>query len=138
MGIGGVHYMEEKRDILKDFTEKMEVLFGRSLNKIILYGSYARGDYKENSDIDIMILTSMSEDEIRIIENQVYDIAYDYQLSDNIMISVNIKNADHFHYWLGALPYYDNVEKEGGCTCRIIEEGIYVLIEWQQHRKLYR
>ena len=42
--------MEEKRDILKDFTEKMEVLFGRSLNKIILYGSYARGDYKENSD----------------------------------------------------------------------------------------
>ena len=70
-------------------------------------------DYKENSDIDIMILTSMSEDEIRIIENQVYDIAYDYQLSDNIMISVNIKNADHFHYWLGALPYYDNVEKEG-------------------------
>lgn len=60
--------MEEKRDILKDFTEKMEVLFGRSLNKIILYGSYARGDYKENSDIDIMILTSMSEDEIRIIE----------------------------------------------------------------------
>ena len=68
---------------------------------------------KENSDIDIMILTSMSEDEIRIIENQVYDIAYDYQLSDNIMISVNIKNADHFHYWLGALPYYDNVEKEG-------------------------
>ena len=29
--------MEEKRDILKDFTEKMEALFGRSLNKIILY-----------------------------------------------------------------------------------------------------
>lgn len=105
--------MEEKRDILKNFTEKMEALFGGSLNKIILYGSYARGDYKENSDIDIMILTSMSDDEIRIIENQVYDIAYDYQLSDNIMISVNIKNADHFHYWLGALPYYDNVEKEG-------------------------
>lgn len=38
-----------------------------------------------------MILTSMSDDEIRDIENQVYDIAYDYQLSDNVMISVNIK-----------------------------------------------
>ena len=49
--------MEEKRDILKDFTEKMEVLFGRSLNKIILYGSYARGDYKENSDIEIEMNT---------------------------------------------------------------------------------
>lgn len=69
----------------------MEKLFGKSLKKLILYGSYARGDYKENSDIDIMILTSMSDDEIRDIENQVYDIAYDYQLSDNVMISVNIK-----------------------------------------------
>lgn len=105
--------MEEKRNILKNFVDKMEKLFGKSLKKLILYGSYARGDYKENSDIDIMILTSMSDDEIRDIENQVYDIAYDYQLSDNVMISVNIKNADHFHYWLGALPYYDNVEKEG-------------------------
>ena len=75
----------------------MEKLFGKSLKKLILYGAYARGDYKENSDIDIMILTSMSDDEIRDIENQVYDIAYDYQLSDNVMISVNIKNADHYN-----------------------------------------
>ena len=105
--------MEEKRNILKNFVDKMEKLFGKSLKKLILYGSYARGDYKENSDIDIMILTSMSDDEIRDIENQVYDIAYDYQLSDNVMISVNIKNADNYNYWLGALPYYDNVEKEG-------------------------
>ena len=105
--------MEEKRNILKNFVDKMEKLFGKSLKKLILYGSYARGDYKENSDIDIMILTSMSDDEIRDIENQVYDIAYDYQLSDNVMISVNIKNSDHYNYWLGALPYYDNVEKEG-------------------------
>ena len=100
-------------NIIQDFAKRARGLLGNSLDSVIVYGSYARGDYKENSDIDIMILTSMSEDEIRIIENQVYDIAYDYQLSDNIMISVNIKNADHFHYWLGALPYYDNVEKEG-------------------------
>ena len=53
--------MEEKRNILKNFVDKMEKLFGKSLKKLILYGSYARGDYKENSDIDIMILTSMSD-----------------------------------------------------------------------------
>ena len=105
--------MEEKRNILKNFTQEMRDIFGNSLKKIILYGSYARGDYKENSDIDIMILTSMSDPEIREIENRVYDTAYDYQLSDNIMISVNIENASHFNYWLGALPYYDNIEREG-------------------------
>ncbi|MDO4468520.1 MAG: nucleotidyltransferase domain-containing protein [Bacillota bacterium] len=30
-----------------------------------MYGSYARGDYKENSDIDIMVLVKLSEAEIK-------------------------------------------------------------------------
>ena len=46
-------------------------------------------------------------------ENTIYDIAYEYALSDEVTISVNIKNVEHFNYWLGALPYYDNVQKEG-------------------------
>ena len=45
--------MEEKRNILKNFVDKMEKLFGKSLKKLILYGSYARGDYKENSEAEI-------------------------------------------------------------------------------------
>lgn len=105
--------MKEKQDILQRFVMEMKGLFGESLKKIILYGSYARGDNRDDSDIDIMILTALSDDEIRKIEDKVYDIAFDYELSDRVQISVNIRNEDHFNYWLGALPYYDNVEKEG-------------------------
>ncbi len=91
-------------EILKDFTKRIEEYFGESLIKVLLYGSYARGDNKENSDIDIMILTTLSDKEITEIENDIYDIAY---------ISVIIKNEDIFKYWLGTLPFYNNVEKEG-------------------------
>ena len=110
---GEVYSMKEKQDILKSFVEEMKIIFGKSLKKIILYGSYARGDNQENSDMDIMILTTLTDNEIRAIENQVYDIAYDYELSDRVQISMNIKNEEHFNYWLGALPYYDNIRKEG-------------------------
>ena len=41
------------------------------IKKIILYGSYARGDYKENSDVDIMVLTSLTDVEIEMIENDI-------------------------------------------------------------------
>lgn len=105
--------MEEKKQMLQTFTEAMQNLFDKSLKKVILYGSYARGDFKINSDMDIMILTTLSDEEIRQMESKVYDIAYEYELAYGIMISVNIKNEDHFNYWLGALPYYDNVKKEG-------------------------
>ena len=105
--------MEDKRKILQTFTQDVINELGDSVKKIILYGSYARGDYNAQSDMDIMILTKLSPNEIREIENTIYDIAFEFQMSEGVMISVNIVNEDQFNYWLGALPYYDNVAKEG-------------------------
>ena len=105
--------MEEKRTVIQKFVVEIEKIFLASLRKIILYGSYARGDYNSNSDIDIMILTSLLDTEIKKIENEVYDIAFEFEMKNEVIISVNIKNEEHFNYWLGALPYYDNVKKEG-------------------------
>lgn len=83
------------------------------VKKIILYGSYARGDYRENSDIDIMILTDLSEEEIIDIRTDIWNLAADIGLDNDIMISVLIKNIDDFNYWLDTLPFYMNVNKEG-------------------------
>ena len=105
--------MKEKKKILDLFIEKIQERLGHKICKVILYGSYARGDYREDSDIDIMILTSLTENEIKGIENELYDIAYDYGLEYGVTISTNIKNEEHFNYWLGALPYYDNIKREG-------------------------
>lgn len=78
-----------------------------------MYGSYARGDYRENSDLDVMILTTLTEDEIEQKESEVYNLAFDFQIEYGIDISVIVKNEEHFNYWLGALPFYNNVQKEG-------------------------
>lgn len=101
------------RNIADQFILDVKKILGTSFQKAILYGSYARGDYKESSDVDIMILTSLSEEEIKEVENAVFDAAYEYMFHDGIDISVNIKNFKQFEYWLGALPYYDNIQKEG-------------------------
>ena len=71
------------------------------------------GDYTENSDVDIMVLTSLPEDKIEPVEDSLYDVAYDILMEYGIQISVIVKNEEHFKYWLGALPFYDNVEREG-------------------------
>ena len=49
---------EAKRKIIMLFSREMKRILGENLKKVILYGSYARGDYTENSDIDIMVLTT--------------------------------------------------------------------------------
>ena len=62
---------------IDEFVENVKMVLGERLKKIILYGSYARGDYNSSSDIDIMILTDLTDDEIEIYRNKISDIAYD-------------------------------------------------------------
>lgn len=102
-----------KREIIMSFARKVRKILGKNLKQVILYGSYARGDYTEDSDIDIMVLTTLTDKEIEQIETEIYDLAFDYLMDYGVDISVVIKNEEQFNYWLGALPFYDNVRKEG-------------------------
>ena len=102
-----------KREIIMSFARKVRRILGKNLKQVILYGSYARGDYTEDSDIDIMVLTTLTDKEIEQIETEIYDLAFDYLMDYGVDISVEIKNEEQFNYWLGALPFYDNVRKEG-------------------------
>ena len=93
--------------IIQKFIDRVNKLLGKRVKKIILYGSYARGDYNENSDIDIMILTDLTNEEIIEYRELVSNIAFE------VMISPLVKNIEKFEYWLKALPFYMNVQREG-------------------------
>ena len=73
------------------------------------------GDFNESSDIDIMILTDLSDDEIVEYRNKIWDYAYDIESDNNFDIDLSplVKNIDKFNYWLEALPFYMNVQNEG-------------------------
>jgi len=44
------------KPILREVKETLKEIYGRRLKGIILYGSHARGDAAEGSDIDLIIL----------------------------------------------------------------------------------
>lgn len=101
------------RDLIYEFSKDMHRLFGQDLSKIIVYGSYARGDYEKDSDVDVMILVKSSEEVIRKYRDQVSDCAFEYLIKYGIDISPVIKNEEHFNYWVDNLPYYRNIRDEG-------------------------
>lgn len=105
--------MKNIQDIILEFVRHTKEILGSRLTKIILYGSFARGDYTENSDIDIMILTTLTDKEIEKAETEIFDLAFEFQMKYFVDISVVLKNEEQFNYWLGVLPFYDNVQREG-------------------------
>ena len=76
-----------------------------------LYGSYARGDYRKDSDVDIMLISPLSEEEIRQRRRAVSNIVGELCLDHDVTISVALRSKAQFlpH----SLPYYQNVVSEG-------------------------
>lgn len=98
---------------IQKFVKEVQQLLGERLKKIILYGSYARGDYNKNSDVDIMVLTDLSFEEIEEYRDKISDIAYDIELDTGIILSPIIKNIDKYNVRIKFIPFYKNIQKEG-------------------------
>lgn len=60
-----------KRKALEVFLEEIRDRLGDKVKEIIVFGSYARGDYDEESDIDIMIVGDVSLGEVIDISTEV-------------------------------------------------------------------
>ena len=91
----------------------MRKLLGNTIDSVIVYGSYARGDYSELSDIDVMILVTLTDEKIKKISDEISDMAFEYLMRFGADISPVIINVDHFNYWVDNLPYYRSVRDEG-------------------------
>ena len=52
-----------------------------------------------------MVLVKMSNSDIKKIENQVYDLAFEIEMNTGVNISPIIKNEDEYEYWLDTLPF---------------------------------
>ena len=102
-------------DIINEFITGVNEILGPHVKKIMLYGSYARGDYNDNSDIDIMILSDLTDKEIVKYRDEIWDLAYDIESKNHFTIEISplLKNIDRFNYWLEGLPFYMNIQKEG-------------------------
>ena len=69
---------EAIRNVVDLFVQEIRNVLGEDLKKVIVYGSYARGDYREGSDVDVMVLTSLTDEVIKPVEYKLYDVAFDF------------------------------------------------------------
>lgn len=99
--------------LITQYINKVKNIYGSHLRQIILYGSYARGDFCSDSDIDIMILVDLSEVELKRYRQQLSYMTYDFNLDYDLDIKPIVQNDIFFNKWIVNYPFYANVHKEG-------------------------
>ena len=78
----------------------------------ILYGSEARGDARENSDIDVLVLLDEEKRDLKH-EDDVASELYDIELATGILISPMIMSRKQWENRPFKTPFYINVMNEG-------------------------
>ena len=103
-------------ELLQSIKERLQALYGARFRRLVLYGSVARGDAREDSDIDILALIEgpvVTWKEIQAAGRAVYDIALSQLDFTGEYHSINVIPVDVADYERGAYPLVLEAKREG-------------------------
>ena len=105
--------MAEILELEKIKTDVVELAKEYGAENVFLFGSYARGDYDNESDIDIVALVRCDRETISEKTLAMARFSSDLDLEYGVMVSPSAIPYDEYLKYQNDLPYYANIAKEG-------------------------
>ena len=100
------YFSDAEREQVAEFIARLEHECEADVARVILYGSKARGDAENESDIDLLVATT---DEYERVKKFCYDFEY-----DNLFIAPMVFAREDWEYYQRLkLPFYVNVRRDG-------------------------
>ena len=112
-GVESMNAMPNLEIICSRVANCYKKIYGNKIQGIYLYGSYARGDFDEESDIDFTAIVEGDQVELRKKRRENRDDLTDIELDYDVVISFGVIPADLFEKHKNFLAYYKNILREG-------------------------
>lgn len=103
----------ELKHIIQQLAQIYHSVYGSDLVQVILYGSYARGDYDSESDVDIVAIVHGERTVLQEQLKQVWDVSSELELEYDTVLSPTVIPYEEFERYREDLPYYCNIAQEG-------------------------
>ena len=105
-------------------TDQVNVIIGRLLSGLqetlstqvqetILFGSYARNEAAEDSDIDVLVLVDLTREKIAEYTWKIGAITSELLLDYGVLVSPIVENSDFYASHTDVLPFFRNIRREG-------------------------
>lgn len=87
-----LHLTATERAALTAFVNRLRQCYGDDVLHVTLFGSKARGDSGDESDLDLLVVMRMEDGDYRKYWNEIVDIAWDIELAYDVVTSLVIKD----------------------------------------------
>ena len=103
--------MDKKvKSLINRIKNHLTTIYGTRIRKVILYGSWVRGDAGKDSDIDVLVLVDQSLNPFEV-RKSMSDFLYDIVIEEGELVSVLVI-PEHIYESYNS-PFMLNVRKEG-------------------------
>lgn len=102
---------QQVEKIVRAFANALLTQLGDQIHEVIWYGSTARGDAEEGSDIDVAVICQSDD---FAIEDRIWSIAHGISLDHDALIDARVISRDRFYGEWGRLSYLaEDIQNEG-------------------------
>lgn len=102
---------QQAEKIVRAFANALLTQLGDQIHEVIWYGSTARGDAEEGSDIDVAVICQSDD---FAIEDRIWSIAHGISLDHDALIDARVISRDRFYGEWGRLSYLaEDIQNEG-------------------------
>ena len=102
--------MKDKNYILQLIKKSVSIIEPNAI--LILFGSHARGDFRDDSDLDLLVLID-KEIITRFDQKRIKYPLYDIEFDTGTIISPLIFSKKDWETKHRITPFYENVVREG-------------------------
>lgn len=96
--------------VLYELRSRFQTLYGPELERLVLFGSRARGDAEPDSDFDVLVVL-VNEESIRDNKETANDIICELSLTYDTVVSCIFTTLEKLER--SGMPFYRNVRREG-------------------------
>ncbi|MCP5106314.1 MAG: nucleotidyltransferase domain-containing protein [bacterium] len=112
---------QKVNDVLRAVESELREIFKDKLKKLILFGSYCRGDFDSESDIDVMAL--VDDPTPRKYDDVLLDVEVDLSIAYDTVLSIFVESETEYREARKYKPFLKSIEGEG---IEIFRETQYV------------
>jgi uncharacterized protein len=103
---------EDIKPVLQELKKCLKDTYGDRLHSVVLFGSSARGDFTEESDVDVLVVLKSIIDFDKDF-NTIFDLTLNVEKNYDDFVMISVIPAKEEDYLSKVTPFLLNVRKEG-------------------------